>query len=222
MRMSRLGALAAPTNKDNWVFNGTAKRKVVNEFQIVPNLTNQVGDAWYIRRLAIPFTIDFSFNCTPSTGPNFGDGITLMITDASTPLTAIGDSGGKLGIVGSGYRIQGVAIDTWKNPGTAGGGTPFVRPFIGTFDSNTLTTTGDIGYPAYTTYTDLTNAQIDGYHTVNINVTSTTVTAKLDGSTVLTSNDLSGILPTGNIRIGFSGATGGSTANWVITYLGLS
>lgn len=180
-----------------WQLNGTATVLYPGYYRFVSGGIAQAGTMWSINTFAMPLTI----SCTVYQPTFGGDGYCIAVESDTSPDTNIGGSGGQEGLAGAPYQSWGISFDNFNNSGQPG-----PMPLIAPFDSTNLT-----GYEnvfAYYDYYLTSSSNIQGTHNVIVKFSSHYVDIWYDGIHVLGSASNMSSLPSGNVRVGFSAATG--------------
>jgi hypothetical protein len=187
------GSTLLPQPGTGWVFNGNAAM-AGNETVLTPATNMQAGSAFYSQTIATDgMTAAFTLRMNGGSG---ADGATFALIDPAqvgTGPAVVGAKGSGLGFAG----LPGVAVTfhTFASYGVNS------YNFVGI---GTSTPGGPMTLQASSTAVPQLRT---GTHTVNIAVSGTTITLKVDGTTVLT-KDVPG-LPSSALA-GFTAGTGGS------------
>ncbi|HEY1381796.1 MAG TPA: autotransporter-associated beta strand repeat-containing protein [Gemmataceae bacterium] len=196
-----------------WTANGTALFPAQNVLQLTPNTANGAGSAWFNTAVPTrPFTLSFTYNNT-ATSATPADGFTVGFQNQG--LTAVGAAGGALAYAGI-TPSAAVALNIFP-PNTNGGVGSGLKVL-----SNGQAPNGTLYTP-----TGTVNAGLIGLPT-NVVITydgTNAVVALTQGGTTFTSaplplNIAGTVGPTA--FFGFTGGTGGSTAQQQISNLVLT
>ena len=210
--------------ESNWVWklNGSAQQIESNRYRLTTATNGVASSMWWSKPLQLPITATFSWKLTPS-GTNLGDGIVFAITNYSNPDTILGGSGGKQGIMESGYRCWGISFDAWRNLGQPSDSDGNIDPLVAALDTNYSVTSGDVGVPLYTSeFIDLPKSNFSGTHRIKITLSNTQSQVWIDDVLVLTTTSYIYGRPNDLIRVGFSGSTGQSIANYELYNISIS
>ncbi len=136
-----------------------------------------------------------SFNFSTGGGAGTGaDGLSLALLDPSTAATAIGSAGGGFGVLTlTGYAVE---VDTYEN----GGWDP---------DGNHIALIDASNLSVYATSSAIPTIENAGEFFLEMTKSGSTITVALDGTTLFT-HTLSSF-PYSELRVGVTGATGGSS-----------
>jgi hypothetical protein len=136
-----------------------------------------------------------SFNFSTGDGGGTGaDGLSLALLDPSTAATAIGSAGGGFGVLTlTGYAVE---VDTYEN----GGWDP---------DGNHIALIDASNLSVYATSSAIPTIENAGEFFLEMTKSGSTITVALDGTTLFT-HTLSSF-PYSELRVGVTGATGGSS-----------
>jgi autotransporter-associated beta strand protein len=197
-----------------WTANGSASFPAANTLQLTPNTGSQAGSAWFNSRVPVgPFTLSFTYSVPNSSGTP-GEGITFGFQNQATkPLNALGTSGDGFGIFGIAPSAAGeINILPALTSGASGSG-------IGVLANNypgAMLTTATAPGGVNTGTTTPTNVVVT-YDGANM-VFQLTQGANTYTSPALPLN-IGGAVGSATAYFGFTGATGGATAQQIISNL---
>ncbi|MGW7385845.1 choice-of-anchor D domain-containing protein [Streptomyces sp. NPDC054794] len=185
-----------PPGPNGWTFNGSAGLSGTN-LVLTKTDANTKGSA--LQATAVP-SARLQAHFTASIGGGSGaDGMAFLLLDpAKAPPTSLGAGGGGLGYAG----LPGIAValDTFRN-----GNDPSSN-FVGVAVGGTGDTL------QYTATSTAIPSLRSGTHAVDVSVAAGHLLVSLDGQQII---DTAVTLPQ-NVRVGFSGATGGYTDNHTV------
>jgi hypothetical protein len=190
-----------------WMLNGTASL-TASELVLTAATSYQKGSAFWPKAID-PRNITAEFEAS-SGGGTGADGLALVFGDATRGALPIslGVEGGGLGF--SGIPGIAVALDTYKGVGAPS------NNFLGVTDGPTSSSTPDVLHWLATANLAVPLENVT--HKIKVVTTSTTITAYVDGTQVLSQ---AVTLPS-SAYLGFSGGTGGLNDRHAISHLTVS
>jgi hypothetical protein len=179
-----------------WNFEGSARWDSTNGWvELTTPSYNQAGTAFQTAAAVSADNVNVSFAFFVSGGSG-ADGISVTALDVARMTGFVGSTGGGIGYMGMpGWSVE---IDTWYN-GEYNDPTPndHISVHVDGNASNVLA------------WAELPEMEDGLWHTMDLSVTGTRVTAAIDGTTYI-DQDVPQITPF-SAYVGFTAATGGST-----------
>lgn len=211
-QIGRLIITPKPATTSVFVVNGDATANATpNSWQLTAAAANQVGSVLSQQRVDLNAAFEISFTFNVGANDSGADGFAFVFENAAAGANAVGSVGGGLGAYGLANGL-GIEFDIFN-------GSPGDIANDHTLIFNTATGV------ASTTAFDLGNIENGATHTSTINWNGNTLTYSVDGVTVatFTNNIVANFLGGSRFaHFGFTGATGGLTANQNIVVTSLT